>query len=968
MREIVSPLYGLRSPFGPLIDPHKVQGKRPPLVLDFDAERYRTGGAEATFSSAITHAATTNATMVDSDGLLKWRPHNLVLRSEEFDNAAWVSVNSTITADAAASPDGSTTADLFVPSTSNVSNHIVRQSVTLAAAKHTWSVFAKAAGYDWVRLVHVDGDVATYSAYFDLANGTVGTVDAGATATIQDFGNGWYKCSVTPDAAGSASPAQNQFVYAATDDADHIFAGDGTSGVYLWGAHLYRSDRGGMVPAADGSTYVATTDTAVEPVRVDAEGGVGEVCWRPHNLCLQSEDFGTDAGWAWTRSTVTENQTIAPDGSLTADYLEQEPGNTSAGAVGRTVTISGSGTYTWAVFAKAAEKTHVRVQLTGSNYAYFDVESGTAGAAVGCTTSITDYGNGWHLCAISAALSSNPFALVYGADSESLLVVGSGGIYFWGAHLYRSDLGGMVNNPDRGDSYVPTSSAALYLPRRGHHVYDGSSWVNEGILHESEARTNLLTYSEDFTDAAWFGLNTATLAIDATGPDGETSAVTLADSGATGSGSVSLTETVTVATSTAYTFSVFAKADQLSWVALQARNFTTPSNGQAFFNLSDGTVGTTDTGYTASVQDFGNGWYRCSITFTTDASDTSGALDIRAATADTNAACDLDGTSSILVYGAQFEAGPTPSSYIPTVGSTVERAAETLTIPAANLPWPTPNVIGEELVTNGTFDADSDWLKTQPTSGSVTISGGVGTVDSQDGSYAALTQTVSVESGKVYKITFDITVVAGSAEVGIGGDAVFFKNNITTSGSYEVFWVADRASFTLEIKRLSGAVFPTTFSIDNISVREINPLAVSIQMDGRVTYADTDAVTEFAFLRWEANSSNRIFHVLNTVLTRTGRVDITQVEAGVFDAISSSDAAYAPGVLVPFNIASRHGSTFINAAIDGTAVTANTTPVALADLSSTNLILGTSDYNGTIKTFRVWAADLGDAGIEEAST
>ena len=771
MREIVSPLYGLRSPFGPLIDPHKVQGKRPPLVLDFDAERYRTGGAEATFSSAITHAATSNATMVDSDGLLKWRPHNLVLRSEEFDNAAWVSVNSTITADAAASPDGSTTADLFVPSTSNVSNHIVRQSVTLAAAKHTWSVFAKAAGYDWVRLVHVDGDVATYSAYFDLANGTVGTVDAGATATIQDFGNGWYKCSVTPDAAGSASPAQNQFVYAATDDADHIFAGDGTSGVYLWGAHLH-----------------------------------------------------------------------------------------------------------------------------------------------------------------------------------------------------RSDLGGMVNNPDRGDSYVPTSSAALYLPRRGHHVYDGSSWVNEGILHESEARTNLLTYSEDFTDAAWFGLNTATLAIDATGPDGETSAVTLADSGATGSGSVSLTETVTVATSTAYTFSVFAKADQLSWVALQARNFTTPSNGQAFFNLSDGTVGTTDTGYTASVQDFGNGWYRCSITFTTDASDTSGALDIRAATADTNAACDLDGTSSILVYGAQFEAGPTPSSYIPTVGSTVERAAETLTIPAANLPWPTPNVIGEELVTNGTFDADSDWLKTQPTSGSVTISGGVGTVDSQDGSYAALTQTVSVESGKVYKITFDITVVAGSAEVGIGGDAVFFKNNITTSGSYEVFWVADRASFTLEIKRLSGAVFPTTFSIDNISVREINPLAVSIQMDGRVTYADTDAVTEFAFLRWEANSSNRIFHVLNTVLTRTGRVDITQVEAGVFDAISSSDAAYAPGVLVPFNIASRHGSTFINAAIDGTAVTANTTPVALADLSSTNLILGTSDYNGTIKTFRVWAADLGDAGIEEAST
>jgi len=956
MREIVSPLYGLRSPFGPLIDPHKVQGNRPPLVLDFDAERYRTGGGGTTFSSAITHAATTNATMV---GLRKWSLHNLLTYSEDFTNAAWVKTDTTVTANAAVAPDGTTTAtEISHTSTVAELGQLVSGAFT-GGEPYTIRFWVKYVDHQWFRVYHENG-----STWFDLINGTTGTVQADSAA-IEDAGDGWYLCTINNTHNTSDNTVLTVFLLAAADNNSAEVSG---TSAYIWGAHLYRSDRGGMVTASDGSTYVATTSTAVEPVRVDAEGGVGEVCWRPHNLCLQSEDFGTDAGWAWTRSTVTENQTIAPDGSLTADYLEQESGNTSAGAVGRTVTISGSGTYTWAVFAKAAEKTHVRIQLTGSNYAYFDVESGTAGAAVGCTTSITDYGNGWHLCAISAALSSNPFALVYGADSESLLVVGSGGIYFWGAHLYRSDLGGMVNNPDRGDSYVPTSSAALYLPRRGHHVYDGSSWVNEGILHESEARTNLLTYSEDFTDAAWFGLNTATLAIDATGPDGETSAVTLADSGATGSGSVSLTETVTVATSTAYTFSVFAKADQLSWVALQARNFTTPSNGQAFFNLSDGTVGTTDTGYTASVQDFGNGWYRCSITFTTDASDTSGALDIRAATADTNAACDLDGTSSILVYGAQFEAGPTPSSYIPTVGSTVERAAETLTIPAANLPWPTPNVIGEELVTNGTFDADSDWLKTQPTSGSVTISGGVGTVDSQDGSYAALTQTVSVESGKVYKITFDITVVAGSAEVGIGGDAVFFKNNITTSGSYEVFWVADRASFTLEIKRLSGAVFPTTFSIDNISVREINPLAVSIQMDGRVTYADTDAVTEFAFLRWEANSSNRIFHVLNTVLTRTGRVDITQVEAGVFDAISSSDAAYAPGVLVPFNIASRHGSTFINAAIDGTAVTANTTPVALADLSSTNLILGTSDYNGTIKTFRVWAADLGDAGIEEAST
>ena len=76
---------------------------------------------------------------------------------------------------------------------------------------------------------------------------------------------------------------------------------------------------------------------------------------------------------------------------------------------------------------------------------------------------------------------------------------------------------------------------------------------------------------------------------------------------------------------------------------------------------------------------------------------------------------------------------------------------------------------------------------------------------------------------------------------------------------------------------------------------------------------------------------------------------------------------YTPDINVPFNIASRHGSTFINGAVDGTALTANTTPTALPDLSSTDMQIG-STFMGTIKLFRVWADDLTDEGIEEAST
>jgi hypothetical protein len=76
---------------------------------------------------------------------------------------------------------------------------------------------------------------------------------------------------------------------------------------------------------------------------------------------------------------------------------------------------------------------------------------------------------------------------------------------------------------------------------------------------------------------------------------------------------------------------------------------------------------------------------------------------------------------------------------------------------------------------------------------------------------------------------------------------------------------------------------------------------------------------------------------------------------------------YQPDVLVPINISSHvHGSNFVNGAKDGVADTAITTPTGLPDLSASNLNLG-YDYNGTIRTFRIWAQDIGDAGLVEAT-
>ena len=134
-----------------------------------------------------------------------------------------------------------------------------------------------------------------------------------------------------------------------------------------------------------------------------------------------------------------------------------------------------------------------------------------------------------------------------------------------------------------------------------------------------------------------------------------------------------------------------------------------------------------------------------------------------------------------------------------------------------------------------------------------------------------------------------------------------------------------------------------------------------------MTYADTDNSSEVVGVYWFEDSSNYIFQRITTVSTSTGSPYFLQRQSGVTDTVVGPDTAYSPGILVPYTIASRHGSTFINGAYDGTVLTADTTPTALPDLSATDLNLG-YDYMGTIKEFAIWNVDLTDAGIEEASS
>lgn len=204
-----------------------------------------------------------------------------------------------------------------------------------------------------------------------------------------------------------------------------------------------------------------------------------------------------------------------------------------------------------------------------------------------------------------------------------------------------------------------------------------------GLLME-EARTNELTRSQELDHSDWNKIN-ATISTDATtAPDGTLSADKLGDNGATGTNVVEVRRNVTVSTSTSYALSVFVKKDQLDWFAIRVDDFTTPALSDAYFDLNNGVLGTVSAGFNDSgIEDYGSGWYRCWVTFTTDAADTVGKIQLAVAEADGDLIVDLDGTSSIFLWGAQLEQGAFPTSYIPTTTVAVTRAAETATIPTS---------------------------------------------------------------------------------------------------------------------------------------------------------------------------------------------------------------------------------------------------------------------------------------------
>lgn len=428
-------------------------GNRPSLDLRFADDKSLVDATTGTNLVQFTRAS--NGTYVGSDGLIKTAVTNLLLRSEEFDTT-WASTNSSETPAAGIAPNGANTAWEFKDSSDvSAAVHLLQQTVSFTSGiVYTLSIYAKAASIEGIHLLLPSAAFGVDTrADYDLVNGTASVQAGTVTASIQDAGNGWYRCIATSTASSTASAAiQLRTMKVVSGVLSSFYQGDGNGSILIWGAQLEQWSTVGE--------YIPTTSTINSAPRFDHDPTTGEslgllVEESRTNLVLQSQDFATH--WAATSASVSTNTTTAPDGTLTADTITASGSTLSR--VFQTVTFTGDGDKAISVWLKAGTAPTSVIRVDDSSAGFVSRLSLTIAWTNGAPTGTTFFGtlqgidafpNGWYRIRALATgvIAANTNRYRIEADATN----GTGSVIAWGAQ---------AENGSSPTSYIPTEGSAV---------------------------------------------------------------------------------------------------------------------------------------------------------------------------------------------------------------------------------------------------------------------------------------------------------------------------------------------------------------------------------------------------------------------------------------------------------------------------------------------------------------------------
>jgi hypothetical protein len=387
----------------------------------------------------ITFTRASSGMSVGSNGVLQTAVTNLLLRSEEFDDAAWSTTTSnvSVTSNTDTAPNGTQTADTL--DFTNASSFRYQQLSTPAGTTYTFSVWL-ASKTKTQTVIRIAG----------TATGTGGQLVVDLTPTLTR-----YSLTVTIPAGNTASNV-------GFENRTGVGGGNGSTGTIIaWGAQLEQSSTVGP--------YIPTTSTINSAPRFDHNPLTGEclgllVEEQRTNLLFRSEEFD-NAVWAIARCSVTANSTSSPSGATTADTVVEDSSNNTHRVIQSSITVLSGAVVTYSLYFRFDGRSQISLYVDSGDgatafAAYFSASgflaSEVAGTGTFTSSTFASLANGWYRASITGVVgtATSIRASVFLASGGSRIYQGDSrnALTIWGAQL---EVGAFPT------SYIPTTATAV---------------------------------------------------------------------------------------------------------------------------------------------------------------------------------------------------------------------------------------------------------------------------------------------------------------------------------------------------------------------------------------------------------------------------------------------------------------------------------------------------------------------------
>jgi hypothetical protein len=578
---------------------------KPTLLLDFANTK--------TLDPRITFARNSIATYYDGKTVAK-AEENLWIQSQNAET--WANLNVTVTANATTAPDGTATADKLVATAASTIHYSNKAFSKVVSVPYAFSIYVKAAEYSYVRFA--DGWWGAFGANFDLTASGVVTSSSGCTAAIESLPNGWFRVSaVFSNTRAEVSPS---VVGIPTASATENFLGDGTSGIYVWGAQLEQR-----------SSVTAYTPTTTAPITnyipqlMTAAAGVPRFAHSPVDVEILGSELVTNGDF----SGGSTGWSLGTGWSVTGGAAVSAGGNQFQALSQTTVSLVAGKTYL--ISATVALTSGSLILRVGSG-----INKATISSSGNWSARVTADGNG-----ISFLSNAAGFEFVGSIDNISVkeLICYTTRVGESLGLLIEEQRTNLLTYSEQFDNAIYSTSLAS---RTANQAVSPDGSVTADLIKAAAVQFGGLVR----TSYAYAANTTYTMSVYAKA--GTANFIGLRPSGqCVGAGDL---------------FCFFNLATGVATAI-------TPLSG---------------TVNAVGMVPVGNGCYRCFVTYTTPATAPASTTDFAITNASGGTNVLPTGNETVYLWGAQLEVGAFATSYIPTVASQVTRQADAASMTGTN--------------------------------------------------------------------------------------------------------------------------------------------------------------------------------------------------------------------------------------------------------------------------------------------